>query len=125
MDACELNYKSKPKIAYQLIRELALLDSMTCYWDSAMVLNARLIAANMAEQNLGNQEGIVKSAVWYLLYYEIENAWMDWEKSPTKNMIDELMRVMNLLTEEQLDSAYFEAEKLLGQKPIFKRKMIK
>lgn len=115
-------YENEPERAYKLISEIALLVPIKNYWDSSMVVNARLIAADMVERHLGNNEDLSKSATWYLLFYEIEYAWCE---SPTKGMIDEMNRILKMLTEKQLDNAYKEAEELLGHKPIFLRKMKK
>ena len=118
----KINYERDPVKAYQLISEIALLDTLTCYWDSAMVVNARLIAADMTEHSLGNQDGLIQSGAWYLLYYEIEQGW--WE-SPTKNMVEEMIRVLKELNAEELDEAYEIARSILGHDPIFKRELIK
>lgn len=115
-------YEKQPEKAYQLISEIALHYPINDYWDSANVVNARLIAADMTERGLGNHEGLTKSATWYLLYYEIEQAWHD---SPTKHMIEEMIRVLKIVNNDQLDSAYKNAEAILGHKPIFNRSMIK
>jgi hypothetical protein len=85
---------------------------MTCYRDSVLVLNARLIAADMTERKLGNNEGLIKSAMWYLLYYEIEYDLIDRQESSTRGMVEEMIRVLKLLTDEQLDAAYLDAKKI-------------
>jgi hypothetical protein len=108
----KINYEINPEIAYQLISELALKESMTCYRDSVLVLNARLIAADMTERKLGNNEGLIKSAMWYLLYYEIEYDLIDRQESSTRGMVEEMIRVLKLLTDEQLDAAYLDAKKI-------------
>lgn len=115
-------YENEPERAYQLISEIALIGPLNSYWDSLSVVNARLIAADMAERGLGNHDGLTKSATWYLLYYEIEQVWDD---SQFKHMIEEMIRVLKMVNDEQLDLAYKHAERILGHKPIFNRSMIK
>lgn len=118
----KISYDSNPEKAYKLITEIALIDTLTCYWDSAMVVNARLIAADMSERKLGNQDDLTMSGAWYLLYYEIEKGWRE---SPTKNMTEEMKRVLKELNAEELDEAYEIARSILGHNPVFKKEQIK
>ncbi len=116
-------YEKDLKRAYQLITEIALTKPMKNYWDSIMVVNAMLIAASMVEDHLGNNEDLSKAATWYILYFEIQNT----PNFPKifEGMIEEMYRVLNLLTKKQLDIAFKEAEAFLGHTPSLQRKMIK
>lgn len=114
----KINYDENPEKAYQLISELALRDTLTTYWDSAMGVNARLIAANMVQLQLGNNEDLSKSATWYLLSYEIDGKW---DKNLSKNMMDEMFHLLETLNEKQLNTAFSNAEKILGHKSLFTR----
>lgn len=119
----QVYYEKDLKRAYQLITEIALTNPMKNYWDSIMVVNARLIAADMVERHLGNNYDLSKAATWYILYFEIQNT----PNFPKifEGMIEEMYRVLNLLTKKQLDIAFKEAEVFLGHTPSFQRKMIK
>jgi len=118
----KLYYDNNPEKAYQLISEIALQFPIYSLLDSLNVVNARLIAAEMSEQDIGNQEGLTMSAIWYLLYYEIEQAL---KYSQTKHMIGEMIEVLKTLDPDQLDIAYKNAETILGKKPEFNRNMLK
>jgi len=118
----KLYYDINQEKAYQLISEIALQFPINSLWDSLNVVNARLIAADMAEQGIGNQEGITKAGIWYLLYYEIEQALI---YSQTKHMIGEMIEVLKTFDSEQLDRIYKKTETILGTKPVFNRNMIK
>jgi len=114
-------YENELERAYKLISEIALIDPIKNCQDSITVVFARLIAADMTERGLGNNEGLTKSVFWYLLYYEIE---IVWDESQSKHMIEEMIRVLKMVNDDQFDIAYKNAEIILGHKPIFDRSMI-
>lgn len=118
----KLHFDGNPEKAYQLISEIALQLPINNLWDSLNVVNARLIAAEMSKDGIGNHGGLTISAIWYLLYYEIEQA-LDY--SQTKHMIVEMIEVLKTVDPDQLDLAFKNAETILGKKPEFNRNLLK
>lgn len=115
-------YESDPSQAYSLITELAVLDTLNNYWDSAMVHNAMLIAADMSERGLGNNDGPIISASWHLLSYDLTQVWPE---DATKRGRERVRLVLSKLTPEELDEVYAIAERLTGRVPGAERELFR
>ncbi|NVK26549.1 MAG: hypothetical protein HWE14_00830 [Flavobacteriia bacterium] len=111
-------YESTPSKAYSLITEIALIDTLTNYWDSAMVHNAMLIAADMSERKLGNNDGPIISAAWHLLSYDLAGIWPD---DAAERERANVRLVLSKLSSEDLDGVYQIAKRILGRDPSLER----
>jgi hypothetical protein len=111
-------YKTNPETAYCVISDLALSTQIKDHYDSILVLHARLIAADMNERGIGIQVDLKQSLVWYLFYFELQHVL---KNRDTENMVEELYRLAKLLDKKQQNTAFKDAEQILGKEPVFKR----
>lgn len=113
----QINYNSEPEKAYQYISEIALDDSFSTFWDSAAVFSARVISAAMIMDTLITHEDLSTAGTWWLLAYEIKDAWYDY---PVEGILEDMDTFFETLSKRQKRKAFKAARSILGYKPSYK-----